>query len=105
VRLPNLYVTFSSPLAVGPSQAKWGAVFYAGTCSGELLVTEVNGTLDDGSFDNPYLAGSQCRWRIRPNAGVERTRVIEVTFTQFDMSSDFLRILHANSTTLDKLLV
>ncbi len=48
-------------------------------CTGTTIITQENGTLDDGSGDGLYFNNSDCKWLIKPNGA----STITINFEEF----------------------
>lgn len=60
------------------------------TCSGQTILTDLQGDIEDGSGPDPYSNASDCRWLIQP----PNTQDIMLTFTSFQTEEgyDFVRV-------------
>lgn len=60
------------------------------TCSGQTLLTDLQGDIEDGSGADPYSNASNCRWLIQP----PNAQDITLTFTSFQTEEgyDYVRV-------------
>jgi len=67
-------------------------------CSGNTVILEPSGSLDDGSGDFWYKNGSNCTWMITP----EWASDITLSFTEFhtEEDADFLKVYDATNNQL-----
>ncbi len=87
-----LYVEFFSA-APTPTASSFATVFFAGSCDDSITLVQLNGTINDGSFNLPYVAGSKCQWVIKPSSVPDAPiRMIQLTFQELNVSYDTLTL-------------
>ncbi len=77
----------------------WNASYSTSTCSGTRIITDVAGTVSDGSMSCNYENSKICTWNVQPASATS----FSVQFTEFDLASgdagDMVKIYKNNTTT------
>ncbi len=87
----KMLVVFRTDAAVEAAGFTFDYFSSSGFCAGPSLLTDVSGTVTDGSGPANYANNANCSWRIQPQYPPDRIRI---TFTEFNTQAgaDFVRV-------------